>query len=67
MPLSSRDTARLQCAAHHCRIDRWQDLSSALESIRAKEGCCFRAVLHARKDLPENPRLREAVNEIARA
>ena len=46
-------------------FDRWQDLSSALELIRAKEGCCFRAVLHARKDLPEDSGLREAVNEIA--
>jgi hypothetical protein len=46
-------------------FDRWQDLSSALEPIGAKEGCCFRAVLHARKDLPEDLGLREAVNEIA--
>jgi hypothetical protein len=47
-------------------FDRWQDLSSALEPIGAKEGCCFRAVLHARKDLPEDLGLREAVNEIAK-
>jgi hypothetical protein len=46
-------------------FDRWQDLSSALEPIRAEEGCCFPAVLHARKDLPEDLGLREAVNEIA--
>jgi hypothetical protein len=46
-------------------FDKWQDLSSALEPIRAEEGCCFRAVLNARNDLPEDPRQREAVNEIA--
>ena len=46
-------------------FDTWQDLRSALELIRAEKGCCFRAVLHARKDLPEDQALLDAVNEIA--
>ena len=46
-------------------FDTWQDLRSALDPIRAKEGCCFRAVLHARKDLPQDQALLDAVNEIA--
>ncbi len=46
-------------------FDKWQDLRSALELIGEEEGCCFRAVLHARTDLPEEPWLLEAVNEVA--
>jgi hypothetical protein len=47
-------------------FDEWPDLRSALASIRSGDGCCFRAVLHARKDLPAEPWLREWVNEIAK-
>ena len=46
-------------------FDGWQALHSALESIQSVEGCCFKAVLHARRDLPAEPWLRESVNEIA--
>ena len=46
-------------------FDTWQDLRSGLEPIRTGEGCCFRAVLHARKDLPKDQGLLDAVNEIA--
>ena len=61
-------TARLHdCSAQLliAAFDTWQDLRSALELFRAEKGCCFRAVLHARKDLPKDQTLLDAVNEIA--
>ena len=46
-------------------FDTWHDLRSALEPIRTGERCCFRAVLHARKDRPKDQALLDAVIEIA--
>jgi hypothetical protein len=47
-------------------FDGWQALRSALQSICAGEMCCFKAVLHARTDVPADSWLRECVNEVAK-
>src|SRR5262245_52548706 len=47
-------------------FDGWQAWRSALEPIRPGDRCCFKAVLHARKDMPADAWLRECVNEVAK-
>jgi hypothetical protein len=62
-PTRVRDcSGRLLIAA----FDEWQALRSAIQSIHSGEMCCFKAVLHARNDVPADPWLLECVNEVAK-
>jgi hypothetical protein len=62
-PTSVQDcSGRLIIAA----FDGWQALRSALQPIHPGEMCCFKAVLHARTDVPRDSWLRECVNEVAK-
>lgn len=62
-PIRVQDSSgRLLIAA----FDGWQALRSALQPIRPGEMCCFKAVLHARTDVPVDSWLRECVNEVAK-
>lgn len=47
-------------------FDEWQALRSALQPVRPSENCCFKAVLHARTDVPADLWLLECVNEVAK-
>jgi hypothetical protein len=47
-------------------FDEWQALRSALQPVRPSEKCCFKAVLHARTDVPADSWLLEGVNEVAK-